>query len=218
MECQRCEGDFFDTPLHRFSQCKENDNLTHQFVTDLNMLNHDTSKESDVDQCKWFRGIIPANLISPPIAWQEIDECKMQEIRDFATVMSESGIGGTDGSVGPEKDRWHTRMAAAAITFKDSTYTKFAFLFSRVLGRQTVPRAELWAMYTVVNRSAAAAAAAAAAATNIKQYILYVECSICFERHQSSKLPSRGGLQRRLVEPTLHRIQTCAKPYRISQS
>ena len=175
MKCQRCEGDFFDTPLHRFFQCEDNDNLTHKFVTDTNRLTHDASKESDVDQCKLFRGILPANLISPSIDWQEIDECKMQEILYFTTVLAESGFGGTDGSGRPEIDRWHTRIAAAAITFKDSTYTQVAALFSRVPGRQTVPRAKLWAMYNVVNRVAAAAAAAAAAATNIKQYIFYVD-------------------------------------------
>ena len=96
-------------------------------------------------------------------------------IVDFTTVLSESCIGGTDGSGGPEKDRWHTRMAAAAMTFKDNSYTQFAALFVREPGCQIVPRAELWAMYNIVNRLVAAAAAAAAAATNLKQYIFYVD-------------------------------------------
>ena len=85
-------------------------------------------------------------------------ECNAVTIGDFARILKASGRRGVDGSGGKlfsNDPRLRTVGAGAGTQLlgdaeNDSWIMEESYLFSRVPGKQTVPRAEAWAMYLVL--------------------------------------------------------------------
>ena len=75
-----------------------------------------------------------------------MEDCTPVEIGDFAVILARGCRGGTDGSGGKVKDRWHSRVAAAARVYSSDLLSEYAIMYCRVPGRQTVPWAELCAI------------------------------------------------------------------------
>ena len=86
------------------------------------------------------------NMTTPKVEWQEMEDCTHVVIGDFAGILAKGCRGGTDGSGGKEQNRWHSRVSAAAVVYSSELLDEYAIMYSRVPGRQTVPRAELWAI------------------------------------------------------------------------
>ena len=59
---------------------------------------------------------------------------------------------GSDGSGGFEKNPRLRKMASSSRSY-NKDFTVFAILVSRVPGKQTVPRSELWAIYQAVKKA-----------------------------------------------------------------
>ena len=87
--------------------------------------------------------------MSETTGWVTEEQCQPTVVGEFSSILEITGTAGSDGSGGPDSSDSRTRVATAgaAVYQHVDGVIRFAFLFSKVPGTQTVPRAELWALY-----------------------------------------------------------------------
>ncbi len=113
----------------------------------------------NADRCLWARGLLPERLGSalPQVGWNEV---KTWAVGDFADVVSRGGTVYSDGA-GPRGRTFRpgSRVHSGAVAVipcsdGDASYVKeYAAVCGQVPGRQTVPRAEVWALILAVSHS-----------------------------------------------------------------
>ena len=102
--CNRCNGNYVDTSMHRYFLCKDNDNIEHDYVKNSGWLLKKIGSFTKIP-CKWFRAILPAGLITQAVDWEEYENCNMTEMGNFKETLAAGGLAGSDGSGSKEKDR-----------------------------------------------------------------------------------------------------------------
>jgi ribonuclease HI len=147
--CLRCGGEL-ETPAHRYYTCPKNKSILHKDVQNtMDLVGQACSERQNA--CKWFRGIMPGSSIGNPVGWMDETLCKTVEVGEFTKILNETGAAAGDGGGGKDKEP-RTRIAGTGIAAYNPATGEFALLFSRVPGRQTVPRAELWALFKLLER------------------------------------------------------------------
>lgn len=140
--CERC-GEAIDTDLHKYYQCKANDFIECEAVTNTSQLGKDAKRQPHL-VCMWYRAIMPGNISSKPIGWAPIDTEEHYD-RNFRRRLNNAGKAGTDGTGGIDNDP-RTRRAFAGAAAISPDGEEVAYFHCKVPGRQTVPRAELTAL------------------------------------------------------------------------
>ena len=96
-------------------------------------------------ECKWYRAILPGSLLSSTTGWVQEEECQPWADENFLQVLRTPGAqAGTDGTGGKAKAIRHKKAASGAAVFVPET-GELAQMYAATPGKQTVPRAELWA-------------------------------------------------------------------------
>ena len=95
--------------------------------------------------------MLPANLRAPAPANISHDEARAKTHENFVSNMEQTGLVATDGSGGKVGDKRVRRRAvgagAASVLFNEFRRPiNEALLVAKVPGKQTVPRAEAWAV------------------------------------------------------------------------
>lgn len=88
-------------------------------------------------------------MISGPAGYTHEDDCQAVEYGDFIGMLRRTGKAGTDGSLEDGTEPTNRRVGAGAAALDNG---QASILVSRVVGEQTVPRAELTALLHVLNR------------------------------------------------------------------
>lgn len=146
--CDAC-GEL-ETDLHKHYQCKVNRSIQHWAVSKTNQYKDRAAEEQD-NKCLWHRGILPASMTSGKVGWIDSESCQATVRGEFDELLRRTKTAGSDGGAN-ESSQPHTRTAAAGAAVVDKSTREVAILFSQVPGPQTVPRAELWALYHVLAR------------------------------------------------------------------
>ena len=138
--CDRCHEEI-ETDFHRCYGCKANDSIDSEDVSKTEWLVKE-AKGSPQHKCLWFRAILPGRMTSKPVGWapEEDDDDHVDE--HFAHWLDEVGKAGTDGTGGADVNP-RTPRAYAGDAVLNPEGTKVAYMYCKVRGRQTVPRAEL---------------------------------------------------------------------------
>ena len=163
--CPRC-GEGNETLLHRLWTCPDINNCTHPAVaTTQGMISQAVqgcAPDGPKQSCLWLGGLLPASMQPPRPPVISKRDCYAREVGNFAKCLKATGKCGVDGSGGTlfsSYPRLRTVGAGAgAQIFNDPTsqiapdkwVEEEAYLASPVPGLQTVPRAEAWAIYLVL--------------------------------------------------------------------
>ena len=147
--CDRC-GAAFESDFHRFFECPSNDCIQDECIRKSNGLAA-KAKSDHTHKAKWYRAILPGDLIGEPVGWQDEDVCSPTVVGDFDEILHSTAKTGTDRAGGPAPEP-RTRVVAAGIFVMSHARTMAACILSRVPGKQTVPRSELWALLLVLQR------------------------------------------------------------------
>ena len=140
-----------DTALHKFWTCPLLDQFTEEEVVKSQWMKKGV-EAGDYEECLWGRAILPAGKIEGGV---EVDpkEVEVRMTGLFGVVAERTSTIYTDGSGGSAKSskqcpRHGSGAAAVNLQHDDEgkwTVTEVELMASSVPGRQTVPRAELWA-------------------------------------------------------------------------
>ena len=88
--------------------------------------------------------------------WVDFEKCKYIEMGNFEEILQQTNKAGTDGSERPEASV-HAKQVTAAAVVINANRTETASLQALVPGKQTVPRAELWAAICLADKAAVGA-------------------------------------------------------------
>ena len=90
-------------------------------------------------------------MLSAKVGWIDSNTCNATVSESFDVLLHSVKVVGSDGGAN-ESSTPHSRRVAAGAAVADIERNEVAFLFSSVPGPQTVPRAELWALYQILSR------------------------------------------------------------------
>ena len=133
------------------SECAVNDTLT-DFLN-KQIESRDVKQAQDLraaacnhdnrHACKWFRAILPRELVGKPTGWVDEAPCNTIEVGDdnFNKLLNDRGETRSDGGGGLDKDP-RTQIAGSGMVTCNRTTGAISMLFSRLPGRQPVPRSE----------------------------------------------------------------------------
>lgn len=141
--CGRC-GEATETDMHKYYQCKANDLIDCEAVTSTKQLGNDAKRQPHL-ACMWYRAIMPGSITSKPVGWAPIDTDEHYDT-DFSRWLNDTGKVGTDGTCGIDNDP-RARRVFAGVAVVSPYCQQVAYFHCKVFGRQTVPRAELTALY-----------------------------------------------------------------------
>ena len=144
-QCTRCDRHTLETPYHRYYDCQANDDITADEVSSTKHLHKEVSTNT-AHQCMWYRGLLPGCKLGKPVGWINESECAAIIMGDFSSIFDRTKVAGTDGGADKESDARVRRVSSGAAVFDPETQ-EVALLFAQVPGNQTVPRAELCALY-----------------------------------------------------------------------
>ena len=148
--CTRCDSGALETPFHRYCSCKANDLIESDHVRKTQDLCRKAANQPEW-ACLWFRGILPGIAIGEPVGWQQASDCIEYEKGEFNEILHRTGEAGTDGGGGSDREPT-TMIACSGTAVVDPDTSEIAFSYSKVPGRQSVPRAELWGLLHVLRR------------------------------------------------------------------
>ena len=92
----------------------------------------------------WYRAIMPGNIATIPVGWAPTAHDDHYD-EHFVEWLNATGMVGTDGTGGKDTDP-RTRRAYAGAAVLNANGDTVAYMYCKVPGRQTVPRAELTAL------------------------------------------------------------------------
>ena len=153
----RC-GEAEETLLHRAWTCRNNALCTLPDVTGSQDLIHEAINGCPEQSAFWLGGLLTGNMLPAKPSPVLRAECNATVVGDFAKILKATGRCGVDGSGGklfssnPRLRAVGAGVGAQALgeTEEGQWVVEEAYLSSRVPGKQTVPRAEAWAMYLVL--------------------------------------------------------------------
>ena len=157
--CLRCGSGAVATRWHELYECSDNGNILDKAVAGTQWMRDKAKAGWDTNPCLWARGI-------PPSDWMKCEDdvsfgnARIWETEGFGDVLAESMYGFSDGA-GAEKDTPTAarRVASGGAAFKYSNdagthnVQRVEGLYAEVPGRQTVPRAEVWAATLVASKA-----------------------------------------------------------------
>lgn len=153
-----CETGEDETLLHSLWTCPNNNSCSHPAVEDTQNLIGEAVGGCPEQAAFWLGGVLTGKMLParPPIVLRE--DCKLTRMGNFAEILKATGRCGVDGSGGKlfsSNARLRTVGAGCGVILmgeneNEAWITEEAYLASRVPGKQTVPRAEAWAIYLVV--------------------------------------------------------------------
>ena len=141
--CERCQAEI-ETDFHRYYGCKANDCIEDDDVSKTKWLIKKAKAEPQ-HLCLWMRAILPGCLTGTPVGWAPEDEEADHFDDNFTQWLNDTGKAGTDGTGGADNDA-RTRRTYAGAAVLNQAGDKVAYMYCKVRGRQTVPRAELTAI------------------------------------------------------------------------
>ena len=158
--CQRCDLRVINSAWHCFYGCPDNDNIDASEVAQSGKLIALAEKGWNTHRCLWARGLLPRDLACPAPYDKErtYDDVKITATPNFERMAKASGRGGTDGagapkSLPPQCRRVASGGAVSTIMGADLWGAgEYGGFWAAVPGRQTVPRAELWAVIVFLSR------------------------------------------------------------------
>ena len=178
--CTRCGENILETDYHKYYECKANDDIDEETIRCSSHL-HKDFRRNTTHACRWYRGIMPGSCVGQPVGWTDELKCDAIIMGNLEGILNRTGKAGTDGGGGPEKDQRNRTVTAGAAVFDPDT-KQVAFLFARVPGMPTVPRAELWALYQLMLRM-----------RNDIEYTVYIDASYVLNGlHGRTKHYSQG--------------------------
>ena len=150
VHCAKCGSDNVST-YHRYWSCPALDKRTEEAVRSTQWMRKLFDKRYAHLECWWGRAILPAGLSAEPQR-KTVDDVSTITTPGFAELMTTLRNAYTDGSGGPQwvpKSIKSMGSAVATLSLSNSpdklTVRDVGISISAVPGRQTVPRAELWA-------------------------------------------------------------------------
>lgn len=148
--CIRCnEG--IGTAMHRRWQCKANDRLDHWSIRATANLKNRASNEFVDKACLWLRGLLPSTDLRRQAEWVDEAECTPTIFGNLDQILEKTGTAASDGSGGVEKVK-NAAYMGVGVAVVDLDTGEAAGMFSLVPGRQSVPRAEVWALWHIFSR------------------------------------------------------------------
>jgi hypothetical protein len=161
---RKCRCGQEETPFHRYWGCHLLETMTDErgerVVAGTQGLQQEIAEHWMHYQCWWGRAILPRSFleVGEPIA---VEGARTTSTGNVDEVLNGAGVAYTDGSGGPRsapKGHPVAGSGVAAIRWEAQedkiVVDDVAVLASEVPGRQTVPRAELWATNLVADRAA----------------------------------------------------------------
>ena len=151
--CQRCGAQTINCKFHTFYECPDNEDIVEWEVVSTQKLCKIAKADWDNNRCLWARGLLPGDQARPEgyRRARSYEEVKIVKTSNFVKLAMEEGGGATDGagaptSIPPQCRRVSSGGAASTID-PDSPWEggEYGGFWAPVPGRQTVPRAELWA-------------------------------------------------------------------------
>ena len=148
--CVRCnEG--VDSALHRRWLCKANDCIDHWAIRATKKLKQRATNEFVERACLWLRGLLPHSDLRRQVDWVDEADCEPIVFGNFDAILNKTGVAASDGSGSKEKVKGAAYCGAGVVVIDPET-DEVAGIHSLVPGRQTVPRAEVWALWHVMQR------------------------------------------------------------------
>lgn len=95
-KCDRC-GANLGTDFHRYSQCPGNNLIEDECIGKSNWMAQ-KAKDHHRHKAKWYRAILPGDLMGKPVGWQDEAVCDPTVIGDFPSILESTGKAGTDGA------------------------------------------------------------------------------------------------------------------------
>lgn len=144
--CPRC-GKHRETETHRFWQCAAKAYLG-RAVTDTDTW---ANRAIGGNPQKWIQGVVPSSdrpRMRPEVEPQTWVSPKWQTVTSSPNVVS--GSGGSGGTAGEIPVLRGVGAGAATRVKHADGRVEYAHLFATIPGRQTVPRAGLWALIQLI--------------------------------------------------------------------
>ncbi len=158
-KCQRCGGERVATRLHDLWLCEDNAKCGEDEVVETQGLRREACLGWRSDKCLWARGIMLAGLAAkkPDVARAD---AATWATGDFGGIVDRGGFIFTDGA-GPQgrSCRPGSHVHAGAVAVRpgprggEAAIEEVAAVMGQVPGKQTVPRAEIWALVLAVGAS-----------------------------------------------------------------
>ncbi len=149
--CHRCGGTVLATRWHELYECPDNvhvDGEDEASRAEAGKLTEEAKEKWATEACLYARGITPTSQAGGPVDI-DFDRTTARYTDGFHDLLAKTRCGYSDGSGGSDDIHPRVREAAsgAAVYEWDPVGEKFIVegLTARVLGRQTAPRAEVWA-------------------------------------------------------------------------
>ena len=95
-----------ESPFHRYYTCAKNRDISHKNVSDTQNLAKKVADDIGTKSnfCKWFRAILPSNLVGPPTGWVDEGCCDAVEVGgSFSSILDRTRTAGSDGAGGKDK-------------------------------------------------------------------------------------------------------------------
>jgi hypothetical protein len=148
--CTRC-GAAYEDEVHRRWECKDNDNINHWAMKETKYMKG-LARQERHHGCYWLKGIIPRGKVSyNEDRWNDYTNCTAKVTGNFEEILNKQVKAGTDGAEASDKTKAAMSVTAAAVVIDDDGET-IASLEMQVPGRQTIPRAETWAVICLADK------------------------------------------------------------------
>ena len=151
LQCARC-GHPAETRHHRYYTCCANDMIDDTIIHKTRHFAEE-AEQNPQHEVLWYRAILPRPLFGKSAGWTPQADCGPTETGDFEETLDRARTAGSDGSADKSTDSSTRRVGVGAAVF-DENNKRAVFMFSRVPGSQTVPRAEIWALLLILKNEA----------------------------------------------------------------
>ena len=157
-KCIRCDSGDVETLLHRHWTCKNLRECEHQAVKKTQRFVQRTTNGVEDNAAFWLGCTLTGGMVEPAVGLVAAQDCITHRVGDFTKFLKATGVCGVDGSGGANSSFTRGRSVGAgvgAVLLRDQgnaedAVIEEAWLASKVPGRQTVPRAEIWAVLMVL--------------------------------------------------------------------
>ena len=157
-QCARCGTGDIETLLHRHWTCRNLQDCDHPAVTRTQYLVQRAASEVDNNAAFWLECTLTGGMVKPAVGLVPVKDCVTHRVGEFAKILKATGVCGVDGAGGDNSSFTRGRSVGAGVGVlllrdqgaAENAIIEEAWLASKVPGRQTVPRAEIWAVLMVL--------------------------------------------------------------------